>query len=431
MLNETIRPSTIGGIKRLAKQIKKAKSVPHHEALDIAARNAFFENFAHARNQLESSSTLKSGYPLFFTSYWYDRQRRKTGREVLEIELSIPLLELATKNELKIANSLGRFRLATPDLFVHDDVCSSQDEAIELICKAVRVLRFIEATGLKPSRDHTAAYPDREHNNRLPQSDHASHWYDPALGQFILVDEPYIDAIVDGKRAAWAKEHNWYLKASKWSGMYYPGMSSLFIATDASTGYDISALMAKIDNIPSPLTKDNWDGTSANGHETFFSPLCITPQDKKRAVAKGTIYRASGSKTRPMVSWGSSHNERRPNAVMPIESHQFVARLIKAIEQSAAKPIDVNRRLSSIKSKLEDWFFSEYEQDITDTFELFYYSGIDDDDPLALQASSSKGVIHLLQALKIRLSESYVDCEPLRKMMGKIDTSIKLTSSLQ
>ena len=236
------------------------------------------------------------------------------NREVLEIELSIPLLELATKNELKIANSLGRFRLATPDLFVHDDVCSSQDEAIELICKAVRVLRFIEATGLKPSRDHTAAYPDREHNNRLPQSDHASHWYDPALGQFILVDEPYIDAIVDGKRAAWAKEHNWYLKASKWSGMYYPGMSSLFIATDASTGYDISALMAKIDNIPSPLTKDNWDGTSANGHETFFSPLCITPQDKKRAVAKGTIYRASGSKTRPMVSWGSSHNERRPNA---------------------------------------------------------------------------------------------------------------------
>ena len=132
-----------------------------------------------------------------------------------------------------------------------------------------------------------------------------------------------------------------------------------------------------------------------------------------------------------MVSWGSSHNERRPNAVMPIESHQFVARLIKAIEQSAAKPIDVNRRLSSIKSKLEDWFFSEYEQDITDTFELFYYSGIDDDDPLVLQASSSKGVIHLLQALKIRLSESYVDCEPLRKMMGKIDTSIKLTSSLQ
>tara|TARA_Y100000782_G_scaffold107671_1_gene130234 strand:+ start:149 stop:499 length:351 start_codon:yes stop_codon:yes gene_type:complete len=116
---------------------------------------------------------------------------------------------------------------------------------------------------------------------------------------------------------------------------------------------------------------------------------------------------------------------------MPIESHQFVARLIKAIEQSAAKPIDVNRRLSSIKSKLEDWFFSEYEQDITDTFELFYYSGIDDDDPLVLQASSSKGVIHLLQALKIRLSESYVDCEPLRKMMGKIDTSIKLTSSLQ
>ena len=68
-------------------------------------------------------------------------------------------------------------------------------------------------------------------------------------------------------------KYNWHLKASKWPSMYYPGMASLFIATDASKGYDISALMVKIANIPSPLTKDNWDGTSANGHETFQSPF--------------------------------------------------------------------------------------------------------------------------------------------------------------
>jgi len=131
----------------------------------------------------------------------------------------------------------------------------------------------------------------------------------------------------------------------------------MFISTDASTGYDFKGLMAKINDIPYPITAENWTGTSYKGHDTFFSPLTVTPQDKKKAVAKGTIYRTSSSKTAPMRSWDTPYNERRPNAVMSIEAHQLAARLIKAIEQSAAKPWTVNTRLSSIKSKLEDWFF--------------------------------------------------------------------------
>ena len=54
MLNKNVQPSSIGGIKRHAKQLKKANEVSHHEALDLAARNASYENFAHARNQIQS-----------------------------------------------------------------------------------------------------------------------------------------------------------------------------------------------------------------------------------------------------------------------------------------------------------------------------------------------------------------------------------------
>ena len=104
MLNENVQPSTIGGIKRHAKQIKKANGVAHHEALDIAARNASFENFSHARNLLQTSNFTKSDCQLFFTVYWYDRKNYKAGREVLEIELSRPLLNIATKSELKNSN---------------------------------------------------------------------------------------------------------------------------------------------------------------------------------------------------------------------------------------------------------------------------------------------------------------------------------------
>ena len=74
----------------------------------------------------------------------------------------------------------------------------------------------------------------------------------------------------------------------------------MFIATDATTGYDFTSLMEKIDNIPSPITTENWNSESSFGHDIFLSPQAITPQDKKRAIARGTIHREPSSKTVPM-----------------------------------------------------------------------------------------------------------------------------------
>lgn len=45
-------PSSLEGIKRLAKKIRRQSSVPHTQALDVASRTAGFENFTHARKQL-------------------------------------------------------------------------------------------------------------------------------------------------------------------------------------------------------------------------------------------------------------------------------------------------------------------------------------------------------------------------------------------
>jgi len=430
MLTEKIRPSTINGIKRLTKQLKKANSIPHHEALDIAAKAAGYENYNHARNSLRNTNPSISSHQLFFTVYWYDRESHESGRELLEIELSKPLLETATKNELRYSNGLAGFRLASTDHFVSDVVINSKQAAVEKICIAVRTLRFMEATGLKPSKDIFAAYPERDPKNRLPKTDHATDWYDPKTGQFILIDEPYPNSVFNAEREAWAAKHKWSLQPSKWPGMYFPGMSKLYVATDATTGYDFDGLMSKTDNIPQPLTLENWTGTSAEGHETFYSPLCKTPQDKNRAVAKGTIYRTASKKTAPMRHWGSVDNERRPNARMSVENHQQAARMIRAIEESVSKPRTVNNRLSSIKSTLEDWFFAEHSRNITDQYDLFYYDEIAKDDPFVLQTKSPEGVVEMLKQLKRLLEESYVDCEPLRRMTAKLDTCIKLTSKL-
>lgn len=48
----SIKPTTITGMKSLAKQLKKHYGYAHHVALDMAAKQAGYENFQHARNKL-------------------------------------------------------------------------------------------------------------------------------------------------------------------------------------------------------------------------------------------------------------------------------------------------------------------------------------------------------------------------------------------
>lgn len=429
MLNENVRPSSIDGIKRLATQIKKDQGVKHAAALDIAAKAASFENFKHARRSLSNKANATgSEHKLFITIYWRETKPFRQGRETLQINLAKPLLELCSKSELKMARGLWG-RLVAPDHIVHDTVAQSQDFARGEICKAARTLRFMEATGLRPSNDYLAAYPGRDHDNKLPNSDHATDWYDPANGQFVLVDEPYSPAVVSERRAVWAQQHGWHLQASKWPGIYYPHHCSFFVATDASSGYDFAALMKKTDSLEAPLLLEDWNGTSVPGHEVFTSPMATTPQDMRRARCKGTIIREASRTTVPYGAFG--HERRKPRAKMPISSHIEAGKIIKSVLASPQKPYSVNQRMDSVRSTLEDWMSSEIRRDELDGSEFFdvYYHDADETGPYAEASKSSEGLIRILDELKAKLSAHYPDCAPLRQQFGKIDTSIKIIRS--
>jgi hypothetical protein len=56
-------PSTLDGVKRLAKRIKKAEGIQHAHALDKAAQQAGYRNFAHARRQLALRAIPKPFQP--------------------------------------------------------------------------------------------------------------------------------------------------------------------------------------------------------------------------------------------------------------------------------------------------------------------------------------------------------------------------------
>jgi len=56
MTKDSVTPSTLDGIKRLAKHIKSEGGIAHAKALDRAARRAGYENFAHAKRQLDKAN---------------------------------------------------------------------------------------------------------------------------------------------------------------------------------------------------------------------------------------------------------------------------------------------------------------------------------------------------------------------------------------
>jgi len=54
MTDDSFIPTTLVGIKRLAKTIKREHEVPHHLALDIGAKKAGYRDYGHAQKALSS-----------------------------------------------------------------------------------------------------------------------------------------------------------------------------------------------------------------------------------------------------------------------------------------------------------------------------------------------------------------------------------------
>jgi hypothetical protein len=54
---------TIESMKRLATRLKKAKAIPHHEALDLAAQQHGYANWAHAQTQVQTEHSVQGANP--------------------------------------------------------------------------------------------------------------------------------------------------------------------------------------------------------------------------------------------------------------------------------------------------------------------------------------------------------------------------------
>lgn len=428
MLNDEVRPTTLKGVKSLAAQLRKERGIKHSVALDLAAQAANCTNFRNARRMLLNGETAFERPHVLLTRYWYDKkQQHRIGRETLKIELSIPILDLCGKSSLKNVRGFGDLRMVADDHFVCDTLDPSQDYARWRLCTAERSLRFMEYTGLRPLHDSRKAQRYHLVADKLPNNDHTTDWIDPTNGQFILIDEPYDNAPDEADRAAWASRTGWRVVKTSWPGMYNPHNCTLYVATDGGLSYDLDTLVAKINAMPLPLLEADWPGISSPSWDTFISPKAKTAQDKRRARCRGTIYPVSSASTVP-YSYGLGSSERRPVGKMGIEGHIEAGRIIKAVLRSGQCTFGGFRRLSSLRSALEDWMDLEKERAWPKDFDFFgvYYGNAEEDAPYGDRAKSSADVIAMLGELKRKLQSAYPDCAPLRKQLHRIDMSVSL-----
>lgn len=432
MSSEAIRPSTLDGIKRLAKLLKSERGIQHVRALDDAAQAAGFQNFRHASNVLRAASKpeyLRSGHRVFLSAYWKGRDSGASGRETLTIWLSAPWGDLITPLQFQNHRALVNFRAEGPDHLARAHLLRTQSEARRTVCSAARALHFMDVTKLRPSKSHSRVYPGGRSSNAIPGRDHYSIWYDRETKRYLFADEPYEKAVESKvqEREDWAQRHGFAIVKTEWAGMYAPDVGSrLYLVADKTKGIPLQPIAAALDKLPAPIVESVWEGESAPTLPHFVSPGTIAKaaveKDKLKTSPKSNGQRNSVGFVQTFVG-----PQCRPKGRMPIEAHAQVGRLLKSVLAATHHRKGVYNRVNAVRSELDEWVQREYnhaELSNEQFFELYYHESGSTFSRSLPEVERERHAESLTEAKKL-LGKHYPDCPPLRSLLKKMDAAVK------
>lgn len=421
MTNVRILPSTMDGIKRLAKTLKRELNLTHHQALDEAARRAGFENIRHAQHAIPAAPAAAPSLAspaVFLTAYWRS-PNGTSGRETLRLELPIPLSEFGAPASLRKARNLGGFRLEFADHLEREVDLDTQANARSELLAAARTLRFMSVTGLRPA-------PQRLESKlwslfaTLPTRDHPSCWVDPATQDWVFLNEAYTPAT--GYASAmneintWATTNDVGFIAYRWNGLYAPGSTRpiLFFRSDELMDR-FGAQLAVLARDPAYQVDAAWNGLSA-AYEPFVSPARDRAGKRRRprpAPAPRGVVRAGAlpyGATR-----GGMTSRWRPAAALPLHTHLAIGPLIAAL-CSSALPKVAERRFAMLRSDLDDWLQMEYpgEKMTAEQFHSAYYGT--HRDPIMTRDGQLAAADQIIRAIET----GYPSCAPVKQALKQL-----------
>jgi hypothetical protein len=422
-------PSTLDGLKRLAKRLKRERGIAHLAALDEAARAAGFENYRHAVHELAAApprtdpgtgtGTGTASHPVWVTAYWRDRDGT-SGRETMRVEVSRPLDAMVTRHTLRTPRTLGHFRRDASDHIETREDVASQSEARERVRGAVRELQFMDVSGLVPRH----GIWDRlrlTYSARPPGLDHPSEWATADGAMLVYADEPYSVGpdFVDA-RCQWARGQGLHVRVVDGDSMYAEGATLLLMTTLAQRPA-LDAIVDRLEASPRhPTWRDAWAGSSAPYVPVFVSPARARTPARKRERPAPVAPRARRGGAVVYGAFLNGQPRWRPDARMPLAQHAEAGRLIRSLRnRGLTKGSDES--LSKLNFLLGEWLEREYSIDelVAADAERLYYGRGDDG---ALDAAPYP---ELLGRLKTILQAHYPDCTPRRDLLRTIDTAAR------
>jgi hypothetical protein len=279
-MTDGIKPTTITGIKRLAKGISRERNVSHSTALDRAAVTAGFSNYTHAKRSLDIATTVKAIAEAKFTTYIsipvVDKETGKAKTCILEVSLPRPIDDFLEAKDFRGKGIFRAFSRKAADHISYRPNFGLGDIQTAL-CETARQLQFIATTGLKRCQSWDVAGSIHS----LPAKDHSSTWFDPATKKGLFIDEPY-GHHRDVERQQWADTNGYEMAVFQQWGLYKPGSCTMYAFSRLSDGVPLGPIVAALEKADRPVTKHNWNIHVVDGRR-FTSPQQIA--DKAAAKA--------------------------------------------------------------------------------------------------------------------------------------------------
>ncbi|MDT8925530.1 hypothetical protein RBE51_22365 [Pseudomonas taiwanensis] len=364
MSPDALKPTTLAGIKTLAKDLKRLHNLRHNPALDLAAQRAGYSNFEHARQTLAhdplASFEVKAGY---VTVLWTDDENQKSGRVTLRAPLARLISKLVTIRGGFVSDSfLKAFKLETPDHLERILDASSYSEALELARSASYALQLMDRTGLS-SANLTIPSSVIDAFRAMESRDHLSWWSMPsAPHEWVVMDDPYqkID------RQAWAQINQFVAKECFGNGLYRAGVAyTTVFAPHEELASQVAEALASIHAVSKNITPEQGDY-----HTDFLSPYRIAIQSRRQPrempLPEGTIQDGS-------VAYGAIAGQPsnwRPNFQLPIAEHLKIGPVLAALTPPFDS--DDNDPVHGVKYDLANWLYLEHGYAITDAIDAAY-----------------------------------------------------------
>lgn len=414
----SIQPSTVDGIKQLAKKIKRERNINHVEALILASRQAGFENFVHARRQLAAPEGRRV-FRVFLSAHWYMPRganpglERRGGREILQVNISRPLPEVVAKHRVSAARGLGWFRMEYADHLEHLTNLTSIEDARDRLARAARSLRFMDVTGLQPAttqRQHEAMRP----MGGFPSKDHSSEWFDPTGDGWVVLNEPYEQRSNMASHAecqAWVAKHGMHMLIPSWEGIHNPGECLPYlVSSDAALLERITTALATVAPYPLP---NPWPHDTGVCGDDYVSPLRLA-DGKTRKPRPGPSYRDYKGAT-PYGGRPGIRSSWRPSKPMALELHRQLGDLMQRL---SGVPLSwrLGRKLSMQRSLLEDWALVEHRNSHGPSVDDLYYGG-----PSRPDLVTQPERLEALAKAKALVERGYNDCKPRHDLIATLD----------